>query len=501
MLDESTGGPPTLAIRGVSKAFGPTWALREVDLDLRAGEVHALVGENGAGKSTLMKVLSGAIRPDHGELRLDGRPYRPSGPREARASGVAMIYQELAIAPQLSVEANVLLGVEPSRGGFLRQRAGRRSVVEALKSLGHPEIRPERRAGSLSPGAQQIVEIARALISEARVLIFDEPTSSLTGRDADRLFETIRRLRERGLAIAYISHFLEEVVRVCDRYTVLRDGWVAESGAMAEATIPGLIVAMVGRELGELFPKVASRPGGPILKLSGLSGWRSPIGIDLTLHRGEILGVAGLVGVGRTELLRAIYGLDSVRSGKIQVADNRADPGAGPARRIAQGVGLLSEDRKGEGLALGRSIADNLAYPALAKFARAGFLRPGRLRKAAGGWLDRLGVKARGPGQSVAELSGGNQQKVALGRLLLQDADIFLLDEPTRGIDVGSKAEIYRLIGELASAGKGVLMVSSYLPELFGVCDRIAVLRRGELGAVKAVGDWTEAEVMGVATS
>ena len=497
------GGVETsrLSMRGVSKAFGPTRALEGVDLDLRAGEVHALIGENGAGKSTLMKVLSGAIAPDRGTLRLDGLPYAPSGPRAARASGVAMIYQELAIAPHLSVAANVLLGAEPTQAGFLRKQAGRRKVREALAVLGHPEIRPETTAGRLGPGAQQVVELARALVSEARVVVFDEPTSSLTERDAERLFETIGRLRGRGLAIAYISHFLEEVMRVGDRYTVLRDGRVADSGAITDATIPGLIASMVGRDLDELFPTVPHEPGTPILELSSLTGWNLPKGVDLTLRRGEVLGISGLVGAGRTELLRAIYGLDPVRAGTIRIAGGPPDFAGSPRTRIAAGVGLLSEDRKGEGLALDRSIGDNLAYSAPGRFAVGGVLRPFRLRKVAGACLGRLGIKARGPGVAVGTLSGGNQQKVAIGRLLVQDADVLLLDEPTRGIDVGSKAEVYRLIGELAASGKAVLMVSSYLPELFGVCDRIAVMRRGLLSPAKPVSEWSEADMMAVATS
>jgi len=490
---------PLLRMRDVAKSFGASRALDGVSLDLEAGEVHALVGENGAGKSTLMKILSGAYRPDSGSMTLDGAPYVPKGPRDALARGVAMIYQELTIAPDLSVEANVMLGQERTRGGLLRRSEHRRIAGEALATLDHPDIRLDARAGSLSVGAQQLVEVARALVSDARVIVFDEPTSSLTERDAARLFEVIGRLRGRGLAIVYISHFLEEVRRVADRYTVLRDGRSVASGRLAGVSLATIIGQMVGRELTELFPKIPRTPGEPVLDLVALSGRKLPRRADLVLRRGEVLGIAGLVGAGRTELLRSVFGLDAVRSGEIRVKGVQGTS-VSPRRRIAQGVGLLSEDRKGEGLALARSIADNLTYPSLGRLARWGWLDRGRQRAEASRWMATFRVKAAGPSEPIGTLSGGNQQKVALARLLHQEADVLLLDEPTRGIDVGSKAEIYRLIGEQAAAGKAVLMVSSYLPELMGICDRIAVMSRGVLSEARPVGEWTENAIMNVAT-
>ncbi len=484
----------------VAKAFGPIRALDGVSIDVAAGEVLALVGENGAGKSTLMKVLSGAHRPDRGAMTLGGLPYSPRTPRDARRLGVAMIYQELTIAPHLTVEANVMLGRERTAFGLLRRREHRRVVSEALDLLEHPDIRPDMRAGRLSVGAQQLVEVARALVSDARVIVFDEPTSSLGERDAERLFEVIGRLRARGLAIVYISHFLEEVKRLADRYTVLRDGRTVANGPMAGTDLATIIAAMVGRELAEMFPRVPHEPGQPVLELADLAGQPLPRRVDLTLRRGEILGIAGLVGAGRTELLRAVFGLEPVRSGRVTVA-GLADDGAGPRRRIGQGLGLLSEDRKGEGLALSQSIEDNLTYSALGRYALpGGVLDQARRRTASEGWLRRLSIRASGARQPVGTLSGGNQQKVALGRLLHQEADVLLLDEPTRGIDVGSKSEIYRMIGELAAQGKAVLMVSSYLPELLGVCDRIAVMCRGVLSESRPAGRWTEHEIMRVAT-
>jgi len=488
-----------LQMRDVDKAFGVSPALDAVSLDLKAGEVHALVGENGAGKSTLMKILSGAYQPDSGTMTLAGVPYAPKRPREALDLGVAMIYQELALAPHLTVEANVMLGRERVTAGLIRRREHRRLVSEALGLLEHPDIRPEAIAGRLSVGAQQLVEVARALVSNARVIVFDEPTSSLTERDASRLFEVIERLRNRGLAVVYISHFLEEVRRIAGCYTVLRDGRSVASGPMAGTELSTIIGQMVGRDLTELFPHVPHEPGEIVLELHEVAGRNLPRRADLGVRRGEVLGIAGLVGAGRTELLRAIFGLDAVRSGRVRVKGvTRAR--ATPRHRIAQGMGFVSEDRKGEGLALGRSIEDNLTYSALRGHARWGWLNLGRRRAEAVRWMAHLRIKADGPAQAIGDLSGGNQQKVAIARLLHQEADVLLLDEPTRGIDVGSKAEIYRLIGELAAQGKAVVMVSSYLPELLGICDRLAVMTRGVLSEPRPVSEWNEHSIMQIAT-
>ncbi len=488
-----------LRMSEVCKSFGANRALDGVSLELNSGEVHALVGENGAGKSTLMRILSGAHSPDSGTMVLAGQPYRPRSPRDARGAGVAMIYQELTIAPHLTVEANILLGQERSRFGLIRMRESRRLVKEALSELDHPEIEPTTLAGSLSVGQKQLVEVARALAMDAKVIVFDEPTSSLTESDAQRLFTLIDKLRERGLAIVYISHFLEEVRRVATRLTVLRDGRSVSSGLVSEMSQQSIIQAMVGRSLDELFPRIPRTIGEPILNLEGLSGVKLPVQANLTLRRGEILGIAGLVGAGRTELLRATFGLDAVRSGRVMLRAIDASRDS-VGRRIHLGLGLVSEDRKGEGLALGRSIEDNMTLSALGRSAFLGCLRFRERRREVLKWMERLRVKAEDPGQDVGLLSGGNQQKVALGRLFHQRADIFLLDEPTRGIDIGSKVEIYRQIGEQAAAGKAVLIVSSYLPELFGLCDRLAVMRRGELCPARPIEDWTEHSVMEFAT-
>ncbi len=493
-----------LAMRGIRKRFGPTPALLGVELELRAAEVHALVGENGAGKSTLMKVLSGAVAPDRGTMELDGRLFLPRSPQQARRRGVSMVYQELTLAPHLNVEANILLGLEETRWGFLRRRAQRTRVEEALAVLQHPEIRCDSPVSRLSAAARQLVEIARALLVDARVLILDEPTSSLTQEDARRLFGLIRRLRDRGTTVVYISHFLEEVQEIADRFTVLRDGRNVCTGEVAAFAREAIIEHMVGRAMAEQFPRLPHTMGAPVLEIKELCGAELPCDANLTLHRGEILGMAGIVGAGRSELLRAVYGLDPVRRGQVVVRTNRpvsAGKAASPRERIEQGVGMLSEDRKLEGLALSRTVADNLTYSRLALYSRFGWLNLRRRAQAVDGWLSRLNIRPGGAERSVAELSGGNQQKVALGRLLHQEADVLLLDEPTRGIDIASKAEVYRLIGELAQQGKGIIFVSSYLPELLGICDRIAVMSRGRLSAVRDVAHWTPEEVMAFATA
>jgi ribose transport system ATP-binding protein len=486
-----------LGMRGIEKRFGVVQALGGVDLTVNRGEVLALIGENGAGKSTLMKVLSGAHAPDAGTMELDGRPYAPRGPLEARRLGVAMIYQELTLAPHLTVEQNVLLGAEPSRLGVVDRAQASERVRAALAWLEQPELAPERRVATLAPGARQLVEVARALAAEARLVVMDEPTSSLSRRETEQLFRVVDRLRERGVAVVYISHFLEEVRRVAQRYTVLRDGRSVESGAIradepAAEFSARVIESMAGRRLAEAYPRVPHQPGEPLLELSDWSGERLPHAASLTLRRGEILGIAGLVGAGRTELLRSVFGLDR-GTGRMRVR-GADDAAAKPWQRLAQGIGLASEDRKQEGLLLGMSIADNLTLSR--PLNRFGMIRRRERSAAAQRLVERLGVRCRDVEQPVGELSGGNQQKVALARLLHHDVDVLLLDEPTRGIDVRSKAEIYQLMGELAARGKAILFVSSYLPELLGVCDRIAVMRRGRLGEARDVAAWSEASLL-----
>jgi ribose transport system ATP-binding protein len=484
---------PILQLADIRKRFGATVALDGVSFEVAPGEVHALVGENGAGKSTLMKILSGALEPDAGAMRLGGGAYAPAGPLEARRAGVVMVNQELAIAPHLSVAENIVLGAEPGRGGWVRHAESRRIAAAALAELGRPDIRVDTPAGELSIAEQQLVEIARALALGCRVLVLDEPTSSLAQDDVEKLFALVRRLRSQGKSVIYISHFLEEVAALSDRYTVLRDGRSVATGRTAETAMEAIAQLMVGRRVDELYVHHTRIPGQVVLELDNLAGRVKPAAASLQLHRGEVLGLAGLVGAGRSELLRTIFGLDPVRSGAVRVGVH-AGP-ASPLRRWREGVGFLSEDRKTEGLALNLSLEQNLTLPRLDAF-----LRPAALAQETTGWIQRLGVRCAGPGQPVGNLSGGNQQKIALGRLLRNGADVLLLDEPTRGVDIGAKQNIYRLIDELAGTGKAVLMVSSYLPELLGSCDRVAVMCRGVLGPARPVTDWTEHDIMLAAT-
>ena len=476
-------------MENVTKDYGATRALDGVHFDLEKGEVHGLLGENGAGKSTLIKILSGAVKPDGGTIRLEGAAFCPSGPLDSRLSGISVVYQELTLAPHLSVEDNIMLGKELRGAGFLRSAETRQRVRDILRFVRHPEISPELPVMKLGVGARQIVEIGRALMDRARILIMDEPTSSLSREDSRRLFEIIRRLKSQGVGIIYISHFLEEVREVADRFTVLRDGKNSGSGSMREASLDTIIRMMVGREVRDMFPRVDHRQGAVVLTLDGLKSRPMQAPASLELRRGEIMGIAGLIGSGRTELLRAIFGLDRAESGGVTVAGWAAVRGQ-PWLRIKQGVGLLSEDRQGEGLSLGLSIADNLTLSHFAPYRRFGFLRNHARRRAAADWIREMMIKARSPVQPVASLSGGNQQKVALARLLHQKAEVFLLDEPTRGIDIVSKAQIYRWIGELAGRGKAVLFVSSYFPELLGVCDAISVFHRGRLVETRPAADW-----------
>jgi ribose transport system ATP-binding protein len=489
---------PRLEMRDIKKRFGATIALDGVSLKVMPGEVHALVGQNGAGKSTLMKTLSGAHAPDSGQMFLDGKPYAPRNPLDGRRLGVAMIYQELSLAPHLSVVENVLLGMEPTVGGFLKWRQMKQRAHEALAALGHGHLDLMRPVAGLSPATQQVIEIARALAIGCRVLVLDEPTSSLTQQDVQAMFEMIRRLKSQGHAIVYISHFLEEVRAIADRFTVLRDGMTVGSGVAPETPARQMVEMMVGRSVDHLYPRSPRTPGEVVLEVTNLTGLAKPRGASITLRRGEVLGIAGLIGAGRTEFLRGIFGLDPIRSGKVRVATNRPAEYARmlPAQLWGQKVGMLSEDRKTEGLALSMTIADNLTLSDLTPLGRAGFVAPRAQRAVARQWAAALSLKCRDVSQPVADLSGGNQQKVAIARLLHHDAQVLLLDEPTRGIDVGSKAAIYQLIDELASGRHGqpkaVVVVSSYFPELLGICDRIAVMARGTLGPARPVEQWTE---------
>lgn len=487
-----------LALSDVAKRFGPTIALDGVNLRLRRGEVHALIGENGAGKSTLVNILAGSLQPDHGHLEIDGVLYAPGSPLDARRRGIALIHQELSLAPHLTVAENILMGLEPARWGWLDREAARRNTLAVLESFHHPEIRPERRLADLSIAARQVVEICRAIAARANIILMDEPTSSLQRDDVSHLFALIRRLRDEGISIIYISHFLEEVREIADSYTVLRDGRSVSTGALSAVTNDELIIHMVGRPVENLFPRRKPVHSGQVLlEVRDLVAPPNLKQASFDLHAGEILGVAGLMSSGRTEMVRAIFGLDPAQSGMFKMRSKAlAARGGSPTLRLLQGLGYLSEDRKGEGLAQALSIADNTTMTRFASCSRWGWIDRTTQGKQTEAWIRQLGVKARNPIQPARTLSGGNQQKVALARLLHQNADVFLLDEPTRGIDIGSKAQIYEVIAKCAADNKAVLMVSSYLPEIFGMCDRIAVMSRGKLTPARPVEDWTPETVM-----
>jgi ribose transport system ATP-binding protein len=488
-----------LKLSKISKSFGPTVALDDVDLDLREGEVHALIGENGAGKSTLMNVIAGSVLPDEGTMEIHGEPYAPSNPLDARTHGIALIHQELSLCPHLSVAENVLMGIESSRLGWLDRDNLIARTNDVLKTFHHADIRPEKRVGDLSVAARQIVEISRALAAHARIILMDEPTSSLQREDVGHLFNLIRKLSAEGISVIYISHFLEEVRQISDRFTVLRDGRSVASGEIANVTDDELIAKMVGRAQQNLFP-VRSQVTGERQTILDVQNLASPPllkNASFELRRGEILGIAGLMGSGRTPLLRTIFGLEPAESGTIKVNKKSLPQGSStPAMRLIEGFGYLSEDRKGDGLTLNQSIADNVTVTKFDLCSRFGWLDLGAQRKQTEKLVNALKIRTQGVQQDVGSLSGGNQQKVIVARLLHQDADVLLLDEPTRGIDIGSKAQVYETIAACAAQNKAVLMVSSYLPELFGMCDRLAVMSRGYLSPVRSIDEWTPESVL-----
>ena len=488
-----------LSLSNISKRFGPTVALDGVNLRLQKGEVHALIGENGAGKSTLMNVLAGLIKPDAGTIEVKNHAYVPASPLDARERGIALIHQELSLFPHLSVAENIMMGMEPSRLALLDRQKLYARTAEVLSTFHHPEIRPETHVDTLSIAARQIVEICRCIAARARIILMDEPTSSLQRDDVEHLFSLIRKFRNQDISVIYISHFLEEVREIADSFTVLRDGRSVATEKIASVSDEQLIAHMVGRPIENLFPARAGKTqdSETVFEVRDLAAPPLLKHASLELRRGEILGVAGLMGSGRTQVVRTIFGLDRAKGGTIKLKGKslRASGGT-PAVRLFQKLGYLSEDRKGEGLAVNLSIADNVTMTRLSSCARFGWLNLSRQKHQTADVTRTLGVKARTMLQPVSKLSGGNQQKVALARLLHQDADFLLLDEPTRGIDIGSKAVVYETIARCAEKGKAVLMVSSYLPELFGMCDRLAVMSRGRLSPARPIDDWTPESVM-----
>jgi rhamnose transport system ATP-binding protein len=477
----ATPAPPIIALEQASKSYGAVRAARDVSIALNAGEVRALAGENGAGKSTIVRMLAGVQPPDDGDVTVDGAPVSFHGPADARDAGVAVIYQEPTLFPDLSVAENVMMGRHPL--GTLRRidrRGLHRGVKELMDRLG-VRLDPEQPVRGLSIADQQIVEIAKALSFDARVLIMDEPTAALSGHEVERLFGVVRALRERGAAVLFISHRLEEIFSICDTVTVLRDGEVTHDGAVAELTTDDLVRRMVGRELSQLFPKQAAQIGDPVLTVSRLTREGVFTDVSFEVRRGEIVALAGLVGAGRSEVARAIFGIDKPDGGHVEVDGVKLKPGA-PAAAMRAGVGLVPEDRRQQGLVMELSIERNLGLTRLrALSGTLGIIGRGAEARNASEWATTLQLKFQKLTDPVGFLSGGNQQKVVLGKWLATSPKVLIIDEPTRGIDVGTKAEVHRLMSELAGQGLAVLMISSELPEVLGMADRVLVMREGRL--------------------
>jgi ribose transport system ATP-binding protein len=490
-----------LSVRGMRKSFAGIEALRGVDLDIAPGTVHALVGENGAGKSTLCKIIAGIHEPDEGEVIIGGDPVVLPGPAAAQRLGISFVPQELSNVPWLSMAENICMGTLPSRKGIVHREALGARARGVLEQLRLP-LDPRAELGSFSPGIQQLVMIARGLSREANLFILDEPTAALTESEVDHLFETIRATKRSGSAFIYVSHRMEELARIADEVTVLRDGEKIFTRPIAETNRNEIIRAMVGRPISRFFPskegeQSASGPT-PRLSVRGLTRAGQFRDVSFDVHAGTIVGMAGLLGAGRTEVLRSIFGIDHLEAGEIEI-DGRPMRPRSPRDAIRHGIALVPEERKTQGLVLGMSVADNLTAPFLGRYSRSGWLRKRRARAAADTIGKQFGIKATSLDVPVASLSGGNQQKVVIGRWVLSGAKVYLLDEPTRGVDVGAKAEIYESVRDLARNGSAVLVVSSELPELIGLCDRILVMAEGRLVAEMETDQFSEEAILSAA--
>jgi rhamnose transport system ATP-binding protein len=489
---------PVIQVQNVSKSFGGVQALRDVHFEIYGGEVHALLGENGAGKSTLIKIVTGVHQPDAGEILLDGKPVHFANTREAQEHGIAAIYQEPSLFPDLDVAENIMVGRQPMRRWGIDRSRMYKVADDLLHRLGL-SIDPRTKARNLSVAQQQVVEIARALSINAKVLIMDEPTSSLTLHEVEELFTIVRQLREAGTAIVFISHRLEELFALADRVTVLRDGAYVDTRDISNVTTEELIRLMVGRTLSELFPKQAVEAGEVVLEVSGLSREGTFSDISFQLRRGEIVGMAGLVGAGRTNVARAIFGTEPATSGTIKV-NGKPVTISSPDVAMSLGIGYVPEDRKEHGLVLAMSIADNVTLPVLSRFSTLGWIHKRQEQEVAKTASQTLEVRMTGVEQKVGQLSGGNQQKVVLAKWLGTKPRVLILDEPTRGIDVGTKAAVHALMSNLAAEGLAILMISSELPEVLAMSDRILVMREGRLTAQFSRAEATQEKVMSAAT-
>jgi ribose transport system ATP-binding protein len=494
--EEAVTRESVVRLRGISKEFPGVKAVDGVDLEILPGEVHALAGENGAGKSTLMKLLAQVERPTEGEVEISGEPITFRGPGRAQSLGIAMVYQEFALAPHLSVAENLFLGREPARVGFVNRRKEKERAVDLLRRVGL-EVDPGRLVSSLTVAQQQRVEIAKALAIEAKVLILDEPTATLAEKEIEELFEVIQDLASRRIAIIYISHRLDEIFRIADRVTVMRDGKVVDTVPASELDEEELVRLMVGREVGNLYPKPEVEIGDVVLRVSGISRGTVLQDCSFEVRKGEILGFAGLVGAGRTELARAVFGADPVDSGAVELEGEEVRI-KDPQTAIEAGIGYLTEDRKGEGLALQLDVAQNITLAHVP--VRAGFLDLGAEGRTARRRRDELNIRTPSIRRRVQVLSGGNQQKVVVAKWLETHAKVLFFDEPARGIDVGAKAEMFGLIGDLAKEERAIVLISSYLPELLNMCDRILVMREGRVAGTLSREEFSEERVIALAT-
>jgi ribose transport system ATP-binding protein len=489
MVQPANDGAPhdgELAVRmhGIDKSFDGISVLRRVDFEVRRGEVHALAGGNGAGKSTLMKILQGVYSLDEGEIFIDGRPVRFTSIHDARAAGIGMVFQEFSLIPTLTVAQNVFLTTEPlGRAGLIKDREASRNTREVFREM-DVEVNPDATVGNLSTAYWQLTEIAKALAENARVLIMDEPTASLAKHEADSLFELVERLKAQGIAIIYISHRMDEVYRIADRITILRDGRHLFTKSLGEVTPAQIVEGIVGREIEEeaLTPQERSTPAEaePLLEARNLRAGRRVQDISFRLHAGEILGLAGLMGSGRTELARCLFGVDRLDGGQVLLRGRPIDVSS-PREATAAGIALIPEDRRDQGLVLEHSVRDNLLLPLLGRLKRGPLLNDREGRSLARSLIERFAIKVANPARPVRLLSGGNQQKVVIAKWLGTEPDILVMDEPTAGVDIGTKSEILHMIRGLADAGKGVIVISSELPELLAVSDRIVILRNGSV--------------------
>jgi len=489
------GEAALVRVRQVSKSFGAVAAVRDVSFDLYAGEAHALVGENGAGKSTIVKMLAGVHRPDSGSIEIDGQPVELHSPADAKAAGIAVIYQEPTLFPDLSVAENIAMGRPPlGRFGAVDRAAMNQQAELLFRRLG-VVMDPARPARGLSIADQQLVEIAKALSAEARVLVMDEPTAALTGVEVERLFAVARSLREDGAALVFISHRFEEITALCQRVTIMRDGRHVSTDPLTDLTVDEMVRRMVGRDLDALFPKQDVEPGSTVLQVEGLSREAVFTDVSFEVRAGEIVALAGLVGSGRSEVVQSIFGVDPRDAGTVRV-NGKALKAGSPRAAMAAGVALVPEDRRQQGLVMELSIERNVTLPRSRKLSKLGLLLGGSERRSAAVWTGKLKTKYGRLADEVGTLSGGNQQKVVLAKWLSMAPRVLIVDEPTRGIDVGTKAEVHRLMSGLAAEGVAVLMVSSDLPEVLGMADRVLVMREGRLVAGLDRADVTEESVM-----